>query len=244
MEDKSMGAFELIEKKEYDAFCTLYLEKAHLRKTQPEYADLMPGNYTTALIGAKQYETLVSFCSETIEEIRQSSIKIDRSSSKFFIALSIGYFELKKYPEALQALRDGSRAAYQDRPRTQVPGILYYEATMLNDKKEKQESKKLLNARLRNKNTLSPEFATAKFLVEKCSSEEMLAQIDTLPPVLRERTKVQALFYMAVKAYEANDFIGYAKHLKDACNLYSSVPTVTLEFEYHLAEICCPRIGG
>ncbi len=238
-----MGAFELIEKKEYDAFCSLYLEKAYLRKTRSEYADLMPGNYVTALIGARQYETLVSFCLETMEEIRQNSIKIDRSSSNFYIALSIGYFELKKYHEALQALRDGSRAAYQDRPRTQVPCILYYEATMLHDKKAKQESKKLLNARLRNKNTLSPEFATAKFLVGECSSEEMLAQIEAQSPILRERAKVQALFYMAVRAFESGDFDGYAKHLKEVCALYSSVPAVTLEFEYHLAEICRSRMS-
>ncbi len=238
-----MGAFELIEKKEYDAFCSLYLEKAYLRKTQSEYADLMPGNYVTALIGARQYETLVSFCLETIEEIRQNSIKIDRSSSNFYIALSIGYFELKKYNEALQALRDGSRTAYQDRPRTQVPCILYYEAAMLNDRKAKQESRKLLNARLRNKNTLSPEFAAAKFLVGKCSGEEMLAQIEAHSPILRERAKVQALFYMAVKAFESGDFVGYAKHLKAACDLYSSVPAVTMEFEYHLAEACFDRIS-
>ncbi|MDE7397916.1 MAG: hypothetical protein K2N06_00155 [Oscillospiraceae bacterium] len=237
-----MGAFELIEKKEYDTFCSLYLEKAHLRTTHSEYADLMPGNYVIALIGARQYETLVSFCLETIEKIQQNSTKIDRSSSKFFVALSIGYFELKKFSEALQAIRDGSWAAYQDRPRTQAPGILYYEATILNDRTAKQESKKLLNARLRNKNALSPEFAAAKFLVGKCSSEEMLVQINTLPSVLRERTKVQALFYMAVKAFEIGDFDGYAKHLKAACDLYCSVPTVAVEFEYHLAEICCSRI--
>ena len=84
-----MGAFELIEKKEYDAFCALYLEKAHLRKAQSEYADLMPGNYVKALIGARRYETLVFFCLETMEEIRKNSVKIDRSSSTFFIALSI-----------------------------------------------------------------------------------------------------------------------------------------------------------
>lgn len=239
-----MGAFELIEKKEYDAFCALYLEKAHLSKTQSEYADLMPGNYVTALIGTRQYETLVSFCLKMIEETRQNSIKIDRSSSKFFIALSIGYFELNNFSQAIQALLDGSRTAYQDRPRIQVPGILYYEATMLNDKKAKQESKKLLNARLRNRNALSPEFVAAKFLVGKCSGEEMLTQIDTLPPILRERAKVQALFYMAVKAFEIGDFDGYAKDLKAACDLYHSAPTVTVEFEYHLAEICYSRIGS
>lgn len=239
-----MGAFELIEKKEYDTFCELYMEKAHLRKNHSEYADLMPGNYVLALIGAKQYETLVTFCLDTIEEIRQNSIKIDRSSSNFYIALSIGYFGIKKFPEALQALRDGSRAAYQDRPKTQVPCILYYEASMLEDGKAKQESKKLLNARLRNKDALSPEFATARFLVGKCSAEEMLAQIDILPSILRERTRVQALFYIAVKAFETGDFDGYKKFLRDACNLYSSVPTVTMEFEYHLAENCYSRIGS
>ncbi len=237
-----MGAFELIEKKEYDAFCALYLEKAHLRKIESEYADLMPGNYIAALIGARQYEALVEFCLESIEEIRQTSVKIDRSTSNYFIGLSIGYFELKKFSEALQAIRDGSRATYQDLPRTQVPGILYYEATMLNDKKAKQEGKKLLNARLRNKNTLSPEFAAAKFLVGKCSSDEMLAQIDTHRPILKERAKVQALFYMAVKAFEMGDFDGYAKHLKTACDLYHSAPIVTVEFEYHLAEICYSKI--
>ena len=237
-----MGAFELIAKKEYDVFCALYLEKAHLRKSKSEYADLMPGNYVTALIGARLYETLVAFCLETIEEIRQNSCKTDKSSSKFFVALSIGYFELQKFPEALQAIRDGSQAAYQDRSRTQAPGLLYYEAVMLNDKTAKQESKRLLNTRLRNKNTLSPEFAAAKFLVGKCNGEEMLAQIDTLPPTLKERAKVQALFYMAVKAFEMDDLDGYAKHLQAACDLYCSVPIVTAEFEYHLAEICYSKI--
>ncbi len=232
-----MGAFELIEKKRYDEFCSLYLQKSHLRKEQAECADLMPGNYVMALIGARQYKSLISFCLETIAEIRKSSIKIDRSSSNFFIALSIGYFQLKKYSEALQALRDGSRAAYQDRPRTQTPAILYCEAAMLNDKQAKQESKKLLNTRLRNKNLSSPEFAAAGFLVGKCSEEEMLAQINTYPPFLMERAKVQALFYMAIKAFEANDFDRYAEHLKNACDLYKSAPIVTLEFEYHLAEI-------
>jgi len=113
---------------------------------------------------------------------------------------------------------------------------------MLNDKKVKQESKKLLNTRLRNKNTLSPEFATAKFLLEKCSGEEMLVQTETYPPILRERAKVQALFYTAVKAFESGDLDGYAKHLKDACELYNNVPAVTVEFEYYLAELCYSRI--
>ena len=70
----------------------------------------------------------------------------------------------------------------------------------------------------------------------------MLSQIETRPPILRERAKLQALFYLAIKSYENGDLDGYANHLKDACNLYKSTPAVTLEFEYHLAEICYSKI--
>ena len=237
-----MGAFKLIEQKEYKKFCELYLDKSHLRKSQSEYVDLIPGNYIIALIGARQYETLISFCLSMNEEVQKSSQKIDRSSSMYYIALSIGYFELQKYENAIQALLDGSHAAYQDIPRTRVPSLLYYEAIMLNDKKAKQESKKLLNARLRKQTALSSEYAVAGFLVGKCNSESMLSQIELCPPILRERAKVQAYFYMAIKAFEKGDLDEYAKYLKDACNLYRSVPTVTLEFEYHLAEICYSKI--
>lgn len=194
-----------------------------------------------ALIGARQYETLISFCLSMNEEIQKNSPKIDRSSSVYYIALSIGYFELQKYEKAVQSLLDGSRAAYQDISRTRVPCLLYYEATMLNDKKAKQASKRLLNARLRKQTALSPEYAAAGFLVGKCTSEEMFSQIELCPSVLRERAKVKACFYMAVKAFENGDLDGYAKYLKDACDLYRSVPAVTLEFEYHLAEICLQK---
>lgn len=47
---------------------------------------------------------------------------------------------------------------------------------------------------------------------------------------------------MAVKAFEADNFNEYAKYLKTDCELYHSVPTVTVEFEYHLAEICYSQI--
>ena len=232
-----MGAFALIEQKKYDEFCELYAERSHLRNEQPVYADLMPGNYVIALLGAGRYELLVSECRKTSEEIRQNSPEIDRSSSRFFIALSIGYFALGQYPEALQALLDGSRAAYQDRPRTQVPGILYYEAAALKDRKALRESKKLLNARLRNKDITSSEFAPAGFLAGKCGSAELLTQVDSCPPILRERIKAQALFYMAVKALEADDPDGYRRHLEAVCALYGEAPSVTMEFEYHLAVL-------
>ena len=51
-----MGAFQLIENKQFQKFCELYERKSHLRATTADYADLMPGNYMRALLGAKKIE--------------------------------------------------------------------------------------------------------------------------------------------------------------------------------------------
>ncbi len=232
-----MGAFKLIAERKYEEFCRLYEEKG-----QGGEGDLMPGNYVMALLGARRFRDLVSFCREQIGTLREKSVRIDRSSSLYFLGESIGLFELGDYPAALQALREGSKAAYQDLSRTQVPGILYYEATVLGDKKAKGESKRLLNTRLRNKDLTSPDFGVAAFLAGKRPAGEALERLDTLPPILRERRKVQALFYMAVKALEEGDRQGYARHLQEACALYHSASAVVMEFEYHLAELCRERL--
>lgn len=232
-----MGAFALIRERRYEEFCRLYEEKGRGGE-----GDLMPGNYVMALLGARRFEALVAFCREQIGAIRARSVKIDRSSSLYFLGESIGLFALGDHPAALQALREGSKAAYQDLPRTQVPGVLYYEAVMLGDKEAKKESKRLLNTRLRNKDLTMPDFGAAALLAGKRPAGEVLAQLDTLPPILRERRKVQALFYMAVRAFEEGDREGYGGHLQEACALYHSAPAVTMEFEYHLAELCRERL--
>ena len=84
-----MGAFALIEEKQYEAFCTLYEESAHLRAERAELAALMPGNYAIALLGAGRYEAAAAFCRRQIEKDRSGAR--DRSSSASFIALGIAY---------------------------------------------------------------------------------------------------------------------------------------------------------
>ena len=82
-----IGAFALIEEKQYEAFCTLYEESAHLRAERAELSDLMPGNYAIALLGAGRYEAAAAFCRRQIEKDRSGAR--DRSSSASFIALGI-----------------------------------------------------------------------------------------------------------------------------------------------------------
>ena len=169
-----MGAFALIEKKQYGAFCTLYEESAHLRAERAELADLMPGNYAIALLGAKRYETATAFCRRQIEKDRSGAR--DRSSSASFIALGIAYLALGQGAEALSALAEGTKAAYQDSSRTEAPLLLWCAAVLLEDRAAKREAKKLLDARLRRQSVASQESAAARFLTGKCSGEALLQE--------------------------------------------------------------------
>lgn len=236
-----MGAFELIEDRKFQEFCDLYEACAHLRTKDPNYSDLMPGNYITALLGTKDYHKLVEFCLRQIIENANRKSGPDRSSAKNFIACSIGFMELQQYDEAMAHITAGSSSKYQDLARTQVPSIMYYESVMLGDKKSMQASKRILNTRLRKGDTSTADFAIARFLVGRCSSDEMLGQINSISPIMRERHKVQALFYMAIKEFEAGNGEKYYQYLTEAYNLYNECHSVTMEIEYYLAEICLSK---
>lgn len=238
-----MGAFELIEERRFQEFCDLYETYAHLRAKNSDFRDLMPGNYITALLGTKNYHKLVEFCLEQMDENANRKSGPDRSSAKNFIACSIGFMELQQYDNAIAYIKAGSSSKYQDLARTQVPSIMYYEAVMLADKKSKQTSQKMLNARLRKEESSTVDFAIAKFLVGRCTSDEMLVQIDSFSPIMRERRKVQALFYMAIKEFEAGNREKYYQYLAEAYNLYDECHSITLEFEYYLTEICLSKKG-
>lgn len=233
-----MGAFALIEEKRYEAFCALYEESAHLRAERSEFADLMPGNYAIALLGAGRYEAAVDFCRGQIERDR-SGVR-DRSSSAFFIAMSIAHLALGQGAEAAAALAAGSKAAYQDSARVEAPVLLYCEGVLLGDGAALKEAKKLLNGRVRRA-SLSPENATAWYLLGKCGHAELLQAVDGLVPVRRERMRVLALLCMAVRAREAGEAAAYQDQLREAVGLYEECPTVVVELSYHLAELCLTR---
>lgn len=234
-----MGAFALIEKKQYEAFCTLYEESAHLRAERAELADLMPGNYAIALLGAGQYEAAAAFCRRQIEKDRSGAR--DRSSSASFIAMGIAYIALGQGAEALSALAEGTKAVYQDSSRTEAPLLLWCAAALLEDRAAKREAKKLLNARLRRQSVVPQESAAARFLTGKCSGEALLQEVDTLPPVLRERKRVLALLCLAAAAREAGETAAYQARLQEAVGLYTRCPAVVMELSYHLSELCLTR---
>lgn len=230
-----MGAFALIEEKQYEAFCTLYEESAHLRAERAELSDLMPGNYAIALLGAGRYEAAAAFCRRQIEKDRSGAR--DRSSSASFIALGIAYLALGQGAEALSALAEGTKAVYQDSSRTEAPLLLWCAAVLLEDRAAKREAKKLLNARLRRQSVASQESAAARFLTGKCGGEALLQEVDALPPVLRERKRVLALLCLAA-AREAGETAAYQSRLQEAVGLYARCPAVVMELPYHLAELC------
>ena len=133
-----MGAFQLIENKQFQKFCELYERKSHLRATTADYADLMPGNYMRALLGAKKIEQLIEFCQNEVKRREQ----IDRTTTDFYIGLSIGYFLQNNFDKAGKALIDGSKAKYQDIARTEVACIMYWESVSTHNDVLKRESVK------------------------------------------------------------------------------------------------------
>lgn len=239
-----MGLFELIEQRKFQEFRHLYEEKVEIRDQNPEFADLIPGNYILALLGLKDYHEVVDVCEKHISENANRKGGLNRSTSDFYIACSIAKMELGKAEEAYNTLYEGRNSKYQDISRTQVACAMYYEAVMLRDAKVKKMSINLLNRRLKGQINISEEFAIANFILGKCTECELLNQIEKFVPILRERHKVQALFYMAVKRFEDGDITKYVEYLREANNLYHICPTVTVELEYYMTQICLSKISA
>ena len=228
-----MGAFQLIVNKQFQKFCELYERKSHLRATTADYADLMPGNYMRALLGAKKIEQLIEFCQNEVKRREQ----IDRTTTDFYIGLSIGYFLQNNFDKAGKALIDGSKAKYQDIARTEVACIMYWESVSTHNDVLKRESKKILKNRLRAK--VSPHnLVTAAFLLDRCDENDMHSLIDGIEnSILKYRALVLCYFCIAAKQLERGDQNGYSEALRQVCMLYDKSPAVTIEIEYHLANI-------
>lgn len=228
-----MGAFQLIENKQFQKFCELYERKSHLRATTADYADLMPGNYMRALLGAKKIEQLIEFCQNEVKRREQ----IDRTTTDFYIGLSIGYFLQNNFDKAGKALIDGSKAKYQDIARTEVACIMYWESVSTHNDVLKRESKKILKNRLRAK--VSPHnLVTAAFLLDRCDENDMHSLIEGIEnSILKYRALVLCYFCIAAKQLERGDQNGYSEALRQVCMLYDKSPAVTIEIEYHLANI-------
>lgn len=82
-----MGLFRLIEQRKFQEFCHLYEEKVEIRDQNPEFADLIPGNYILALLGLKDYHGVVDMCMKHISENANRKGSSNRSSSKFLCGL-------------------------------------------------------------------------------------------------------------------------------------------------------------
>ena len=232
-----MCLFKLIAAKRFSEFCEIYEKNAQFSAANPEFADLIPGNYVKALLGCKNYKKAMDFSLEQILKNQSPKKKYDRSSSSFYIACSIAKMQLH-HDDALKILYDGRKAKYQDISRTEVPCIMYYEAVMLNDEIAKKQSLELLKKSLKNNRDSSYEFSLAQFIIGKYTEEELMQKISTIPPTLLERYQVKALFYAAVKEYEKGNIERYKDLLCRIESLYCKQPFIVIEWEYLLSVIC------
>lgn len=235
-----MSLFKLITAKRFSEFCEIYEKNAQFQNQDPEFSDLTPKNYILALMGDKRYNKVIDVCCEEIFRNDNRSNGPDRSSDNNYIACSIAQMELHM-PDAIDTLYKGRNAAYQSISRTELPCIMYYEAVMLNDEKAKKQSLKLLEARLKNNKDPSYEFAVAQFITGRYTEEELLEKINSIVPILLERYKAKALFYIAVKEYEKGNKERYIDLLYSIENLYYKQPFIVIEWEYLLSHICIEK---
>ena len=242
-----MGLFELIQQKRYQEFCNIYEANEGLKEKGDKFQDLMPGNYLLALLGKGDYEKAAEVSFRIISEKGP-----DRSASTYHMICSVAKMELGQIKEAYEVLYEGRNAAYQDLSRTEIGNLLYYEAVMTGDEKTRRAGERLLNSRLKKykgglgESTLaSMEFSIASFIMGGCTEREMLNEIDGFSEnIIRNRYKVRALFYTAIKNYDMGDTAKYIKYLQKVDRIYDSCPSVTVEFEYYVAQICLSKCKG
>ena len=234
-----MGYFELIRQRRYEEFCKIYREKAHLCRTMPEkYGDVLPGNYMYALLGLGKCAELIPVCQEQIQLEREASVKFDRSSNYFWNGLSIACLQLGQYGEMAEAIRSAVKAAYQDLSRTESPCLMYWEAVIAGDEALKKDAKRLLRTCLRAKGAAAPDFASARFLLEKIGEAELRQELRLIEiEALYFRALSPAVFSIAVKRLEHGDAAGFQAALEEVQGLYSQNPIVTMTFAYYLAEL-------
>nr|WP_325186354.1 hypothetical protein [uncultured Oscillibacter sp.] len=234
-----MGYYSLLLEKRYREFCEVYREKGRLCKENPaEYGDLQPGSQVRALLEIGEFEEAARVCRQMIQQEAEESARrgYDASSSTWPIFLAIACMKLGRYAEAAQAIQEAPRANYQPN-RVQAPCLMYYMAIVMEDKDLKRESVKVLNARLRTKAGTEPAFAPVRFLRDKISEEQLLAETETITnPKLYLRALVPAKFLIAVKRYETGNLEGCCQALKETCGLYERDQIAVMPCEYFLAE--------
>lgn len=234
-----MGYYSLMLEKRYREFYEIYQEKSHLYKENPaEYGDLQPGSQVRALLEIGEFEEAARVCRQMIQQESEESARrgYDASSSIWLIFLAIACMKLGRYAEAAQAIREAPHTNYQPN-RIQAPCLMYYMAIVMEDKDLKRESVKVLNARLRTKAGTEPAFAPVRFLRDKISEEQLLAETETITnPKLYLRALVPAKFLIAVKRYETGNLEGCRQALKETRGLYERDQIAVMPCEYFLAE--------
>lgn len=234
-----LGYYSLLLEKRYREFCEVYREKGRLCKENPaEYGDLQPGSQVRALLEIGEFEEAARVCRQMIQQEAEESARrgYDASSSTWPIFLAIACMKMGRFEEAAQAVREAPRANYQPN-RVQAPCLMYYMAAAMEDQTLKRESVKVLNARLRTKAGTEPAFAPVRFLRDKISEEQLLAETETITnPKLYLRALVPAKFLIAVKRYEKGDLESCRQALRETRSLYERDPIAVMPCEYFLAE--------
>jgi tetratricopeptide (TPR) repeat protein len=153
--------------------------------------------------------------------------------------IGVTYWWLGKRTEAVQAWKEALTAEYTDAAGgVEIPALLFFAAHRLDSKALEKQSIALLRKRWKPRVARPWPAPIAGYLLERISTDDLLATNQFQHPVLECRRRCQAQFWVAVRELVHGRQTGFRQQLM---TMHSSVPmqyqsAVISELEYWLAH--------
>jgi tetratricopeptide (TPR) repeat protein len=226
----SIDPWELIETQEYERAAEAYAQQIEAGDSSkaPRF------NRGLALLGMRNYHAAEGVFAEIVRSNRQTP---DTSSAGEYLALGVCQWCQDQPHEAIASWRSGLDAHYTDAAGgVEAPATLLYAARRLHDPAIEREALQLLRRHMASAQLGNWPGAIAPYLLGAISEQEVLmkSRRPTAPPVLIERFRCQATFYLGVHALadsSQQDDMVFRTQMRECADSWYGY----LEHEYYLA---------
>jgi tetratricopeptide (TPR) repeat protein len=173
---------------------------------------------------------------EAVSDFDQAT-KASPHSDSGPIKKGIALWWLGRYPEAVSSWRGAIDAAYTDAAGgVEVPSLLLFAASRLNDADLERQAKLLLRKVWKPSLKLVWPGPIAGYLLGKLDSETFLVNQTFKDPILEARRLSKALFWQGLVSLRSGDQQSFVHRIEEVSELRSMHAAVMLEPEYWLAH--------
>jgi hypothetical protein len=154
--------------------------------------------------------------------------------------LGVAYWWLRQPDQAAQSWRGlaaSARTLYTEFPDFSTsPSFLYFAGVKLRTPEIQEEARNYLKAIWQPRRAQVWPFPIAGFLLREMDEETFLLRQTFSNPVLEGRRLCRAFFWVGLRRFEEGDEGQYYARLSQVIDLRQTVPAVTLQTEYWLAQ--------